>query len=122
VSQEIVLVPSARNILMLRARRHVQEKDTQGKFLHGSRCQVVEARSATRLVYKACFKGLVERNMELTLCQRCKDGNVIKKDTMRPLQCNFYNPKEGKLGIFFMFRESKKCKRRLKGVPFSEIV
>jgi hypothetical protein len=38
-----------RNTLMLRARRHVQEKDTRGKFLHGSRCQVAEAKC-----YKAC--------------------------------------------------------------------
>jgi hypothetical protein len=73
VSQERILVPSAWNILMLRARRHVQEKDTRGKFLHGSRCQVTEERSATRLAYKECFKGSVESNMELTLGQRCKD-------------------------------------------------
>jgi hypothetical protein len=45
-----ILVPSARNTLMLKARRHVQEKDTQGKFLHGSRCQVIEAKC-----YKACI-------------------------------------------------------------------
>jgi hypothetical protein len=64
VSQEIILVPNSRNILMLREMRHVQENDTQGKLLHGSRCQVADARSATRLAYKACFKGLVERNME----------------------------------------------------------
>jgi hypothetical protein len=44
-----ILVPSTRNILMLRARRHVQERDTRGKFLHGSRCQVTEAKC-----YKAC--------------------------------------------------------------------
>jgi hypothetical protein len=93
---------------MLRARRHVQEKDTRGKFLHGSRCQVAEARSATRLAYKACFKGSVERNMEPTLGQRHRDANVIKQDTMRPLPCNFYEPREGKLGSFFTFRESEK--------------
>jgi hypothetical protein len=39
-----ILVPSARNILMLIARKHVQGKDTQGKFLHGSRCHVTEAK------------------------------------------------------------------------------
>jgi hypothetical protein len=74
VSQEIILVPSTRNILMLRARRHVQKKDSRGKFLHGSRCQVTEERSDTRLAYKACFKGSVERNMEPSLGQRCKDS------------------------------------------------
>jgi hypothetical protein len=45
-----ILVPSARNTLMLRGRRHVLEKDTRGKFLHGSRCLVAEAKC-----YKACI-------------------------------------------------------------------
>jgi hypothetical protein len=72
VSQESILVPSAWNILTLRERRDVQEKDTQGKFLQGSRHQVTEARSATRIVDKKCFKGSVESNMEMILGQRCK--------------------------------------------------
>jgi hypothetical protein len=72
VSHLIILVSRARNILMLKERRYVQEKDTRGKFLHGSRCEVTEARSATRLAYKECFKGSVERNMELELGQRRK--------------------------------------------------
>jgi hypothetical protein len=108
VSQASILVPSTRNILILRARRHVHEKDTQGNFLHGSRCQIAEEKRVTRLVYKECFKGLVEINMEPTLGQRRRDENVIRQDTMRPLQCNFYEPKEGKLGIFFTFREFEK--------------
>jgi hypothetical protein len=99
-----------------------RKKDTRGGFLHGSRYQVAKARSSTRLAYKECFKGSVERNMEPSLGQRCRDANVIKQDTMRPLTCNFYEPRESKIGSFFMFRESEKCKRRLKGVPFSEIV
>jgi hypothetical protein len=85
VSQENILVPSARNILILEARRHVQEKDTQGKFIHGSRCQVAEARNATMISYKECLKGSIERNMEPTLGQIQKHTNVIKKYTMRPL-------------------------------------
>jgi hypothetical protein len=89
VSQASILVPSTRNILMLRERRHVQEKDTWGKFLHGSRCQVTEERSATRLAYKACFKGSVESNMEPALVQRCRDANAIKKDTMKPPSMQF---------------------------------
>jgi hypothetical protein len=85
------LVPSTWNIQMHRARRHVQDKDTWGKFLHGSRCQVTEARSVVRLAYKEFFKGLVERNMESTLGQRYKDEtrNAIKHDTGRPLLCKF---------------------------------
>jgi hypothetical protein len=73
VSQEIIIVPSTWNILMIRARRHVQEKDTREKFLHGLRCQVAKERSATRLAYKSCFKGSVERNMESALGQRRRD-------------------------------------------------
>ena len=60
-------VPSAWNILMLRERRHVKDKDTWGKFLHGSRCEVAEERSVARLAYKECFEGSVERNMEQEL-------------------------------------------------------
>jgi hypothetical protein len=45
-----ILVPSARNTVMTISRRHVQGKDTQGKFLHGSRFQVTEAK-----YYKACI-------------------------------------------------------------------
>ena len=52
VSQTSILVPSAWNILMLIARKHVKEKDTRGKFLHVSRCEVAEARSVARLAYK----------------------------------------------------------------------
>jgi hypothetical protein len=91
VSRARKLVPSAWNILMLKARRHVQDKDTRGKFLHGSRCQIAEEKSVARLAYKECFKGSVESNMEPTLGQRCKDEtrNAIKHDTTRPLLCKF---------------------------------
>jgi hypothetical protein len=65
-------VLSAWNTLMLRERRHVQDKDTRGKFLHGSRCQVIQARSVVRIVYKECFKGSVESNMKPALGQRRK--------------------------------------------------
>jgi hypothetical protein len=50
VSQARILFLGARNTLMLRERRHVQEKDTWGKFLHGSRCQV-----AKENFYKVCI-------------------------------------------------------------------
>jgi hypothetical protein len=73
-----ILVPSARNTLMLRARRHVQGKDTQENSSMGQGVKT-QRQSATRLVYKACFKGSVERNMEPTLGQRCRDANVINR-------------------------------------------
>jgi hypothetical protein len=51
VSWERKLVPSARNIPMLNARKHVQDMDTRGEcFLQGYRCQVAKeniARLAT---------------------------------------------------------------------------
>jgi hypothetical protein len=83
------LVPSIWNILMFGARRHVQNKDTQGKFLHGSRCQIAKVKSAPRLAFKECFKCSVESNMELTLGQRRNDEacDAIKHDTTRLLPC-----------------------------------
>jgi hypothetical protein len=50
-----ILVPSARNTLMLRARRHMQEKDTQEKSSMGQGVKT-QRQSATRLAYKACFR------------------------------------------------------------------
>jgi hypothetical protein len=72
------LVPSARNTLMLRERRHVQGKDTRKNSSMGQGVKT-QRQSATRLVYKACFKGSVESNMELKLGQRCKNANAINK-------------------------------------------
>jgi hypothetical protein len=119
------LVPRAWNTLILRERRHVQDKDIRGKFLHGSRCQVAKASSDARLAYKECLKGSVESNMEPTLGQRCKDDthNAIKHDTVRLLLWMFYMSPEKVSAIVFLRLESlKKCKRRLQGVPFFEFV
>ena len=38
-----------------------------------------QRQSATRLAYKACFKGSVESNMEPTLGQRRRDAKAINK-------------------------------------------
>jgi hypothetical protein len=57
VSWERKLVRGAWNILMLSARRHVQDKDTRRKFLHGSRCQIAKEKSVARLAFKECFEG-----------------------------------------------------------------
>jgi hypothetical protein len=67
-----------------------------------------QKQSATRLAYKACFKGSIERNMEPTLGQIHRDAIVIRKTQRNPLQCIFNEPREGKLSGFFTFRESKK--------------
>jgi hypothetical protein len=71
-----ILVPSAMSILMIRARRHVQGKDTRENSSMGQGVKT-QRQSATRLAYKACFKGLVQRNMEPTLGQRHRNANVM---------------------------------------------
>jgi hypothetical protein len=68
----------------------------------------MQRQSATRLAYKACFKGSVERNMEPTLGQRHRDEMKLIRHNENPLQCNFNEPREGKLDSFFTFRESEK--------------
>jgi hypothetical protein len=50
-----ILVPSARNTLMLRERGHMQEKDTREKSSMGQGVKT-QRQSATRLAYKACFR------------------------------------------------------------------
>jgi hypothetical protein len=47
-----ILVPGTRNILVLRARRHMQEKDTQEKSSMGQGVKM-QRKSATGLAYKA---------------------------------------------------------------------
>jgi hypothetical protein len=72
-----ILVPSERNTLMLKARRHVQGKDTRENSSMGQGVKT-QRKSVTRLA-QACFKGSVERNMEPTLGQIWRDGNAINK-------------------------------------------
>jgi hypothetical protein len=50
-----IIVPSARNTLMLRTRGHMQEKDTREKSSMGQGVKT-QRQSAIRLVYKACFR------------------------------------------------------------------
>jgi hypothetical protein len=73
-----ILVPRTRNTLMLRARKHVQEKDTWKNSSKGQGVNT-QRQSATRLAYKACFKGSIESNMEPTLGQRHRYENAISK-------------------------------------------
>jgi hypothetical protein len=47
-----------------------------------------QRQSATRLVYKACFKGSIESNMEPTLGQIPRYENAINKKQWNLLQCN----------------------------------
>jgi hypothetical protein len=54
-------------------KRILEENYSMGQ---GVRSQM---KSATRLAYKACFKGSVERNMESALGLRHRDENTIRK-------------------------------------------
>jgi hypothetical protein len=58
VSWKSKLVPSSWNILMFSARRHVQDKDTQEKFLHGSRCQIAREKMLQGLHLRNALKVL----------------------------------------------------------------
>ena len=73
-----ILVPNARNTIMLISRRHVQEEDTWENSSMGQGVKT-QRQSATRIAYKACFRGSIERKMELTLGQIRRDANVISK-------------------------------------------
>jgi hypothetical protein len=72
-----ILVPGVRNTLMLRERKHVQENDTQENSFTDQGVNT-QRQSATRLAYKACFKGSVGSHMELELGIKRKNENVIK--------------------------------------------
>jgi hypothetical protein len=50
-----MLVATTRNTLILRERGHIEEKDTPEKYSMGQGVKM-QRQSATRLVYKACFR------------------------------------------------------------------
>jgi hypothetical protein len=73
-----ILVPSERNILILRARGHMLEKDTRKNppWVKVSRCR---GKVLQGLCIRHASDGLVESNMEPTLDQRRRNENVINK-------------------------------------------
>ena len=73
-----ILVTSARNTPILREMVHIQEKETREKSSMGQGVKT-QRQSATRLAYKACFKGSIESNMEPTLGQRRRYANAVNK-------------------------------------------
>jgi hypothetical protein len=107
-----ILFPSARNTLMLKARRHVQEKDTRENSYMGQGVKT-QRQSATRLAYKACFKGLVESNMEPALGKNAGMQMRLTGHNDNTLQCDFNEPKEGNLGGFSFLQSLKKHKIKL---------
>jgi hypothetical protein len=77
---EIKIVPSAWNILILSARRHVQDKDTQENSSMGQGVRSQGKKVLQVLILRNAFEGSINSNMKPTLGQRCKDEtcNVIK--------------------------------------------
>jgi hypothetical protein len=68
-----------------------------------------EGKSATRIAFKECFDGSVNRNMKSTLGKRHKDETciAIKYNTTRLLLCEVLQSQRRKDRWFFMFRESE---------------
>jgi hypothetical protein len=65
--------------------------------------------------------GSVQRNMEPTLCQGSGHANAINTThNGNILQCEFNEPKEGKIDGFLYLESLKKCKRRLHWGTFFE--
>jgi hypothetical protein len=73
----------------------------------------MQRQSATRLAYKACFTGSVESNMEPTLGKNIGMQMRLTRHNDNALQCDFNEPREGKLNGFSFLESLKKRKRRL---------
>jgi hypothetical protein len=107
-----ILVLGARNTLMLRERGHMQ-KGTLGKNLHGPKVSSQRGKVLQGLHIRHASDGSVERNMEPVLGQRRRYANTINKThNGNILRCKFNKPREGKIGCFFIFRESEKAQKK----------
>ena len=74
-----ILVPGARNTLMLKERGHMMKGDTQKKYLLGSKVSRRKGKVLQGLRIRHVSDGSVERNMEPALGQRHRNANVINK-------------------------------------------
>jgi hypothetical protein len=79
MSVENILVPSIRNTLMFRARKHMQEKDTRENPSMGQGVKMHRKKVLQGLRIRYASNGSVEGNMEPTLGQRHRNANVINK-------------------------------------------
>jgi hypothetical protein len=91
VSCERKIVRDAWNILMLSARRHVQDKDTRENSSMGQGVRSQRKKSVARFAFKEFFEGSVGSSTDPELCQRRKyeTHNAIKRDTTGLLACEF---------------------------------
>jgi hypothetical protein len=88
---------------------NVQSKDTREKSLLGPKVSGHRGKLLHGLRIRHASDGLIERNMEPSVEQRFRYANVINEThNGNVLRCKFYEPREGKLGWFFIFRESEK--------------
>ena len=91
------------------------------KILHGSKVSRCRGKVLQGLHIRHASDGSVERNMEPALGQRREYTNAINKThNGNVLQCEFNEPREGKLGSFSYLESLKKCKRRLHWGTFFE--
>ena len=79
------------NILMLGARRHVQDNDTRENSSMGQGVKSQRKKVLQGLHLRNDLKIIIERNMDSELGQRHKDEThiAIKDDTTRLLACEF---------------------------------
>jgi hypothetical protein len=101
----------------------VQSKDTQKKSLLGPKVSGHRGKVLQGLRIRYASNGLVERNMELALDQRCRYANVINKThNGNVLRCKFNEPREGKFGGFSYLESLKNVKGDSTRVSFLKIV
>jgi hypothetical protein len=121
LSVTYILVPSARNTWMLRAKRDICKKMTLGKNPPWAKVSRRRGKVIQGLHIRHASNGLVESNMESELLQRCRYANAINKThNGNILQCKFNEPREGKLDNFSYLESLKKRKRRLRWGTFFE--
>jgi hypothetical protein len=91
VSWERKIVRDAWNILMLSARRHVQDKDTRENSSMGQGVRSQRKKVLRGLHLRNSLKVQLGASTDPELCQRRKDEthNAIKRDTTRLLACEF---------------------------------
>ena len=93
-------------------------KGHSGKILQGPKVSRRSGKVLQGLCIRHASDGLVESNMDPTLGQRMQMRLIRHNDNI--LQCNFNEPREGKLDGFSFLESLKKRKRRLHQGTFFE--
>jgi hypothetical protein len=94
-----------------------------GKILQGPKVLRHRGKVLQGLRIRHALDGLVESNMEPELGQRHGYANAINKThNVNVLQCEFNEPREGKIRGFSYLESLKNVKGDSTGVPFSKVV